>query len=77
MKRIEGIDLMRSCYDRCALLRTMISDKQELLSMRIKRNESYDNIRELKCEIDALNDELIRVAELHDYYVEKYDDKLF
>lgn len=77
MKHITGIDLMQACYDRCALLRRMITDKQEILSMRIKRNDPYDNIRELKCEIDALNDELIHVAELHDYYVEKYLDKLF
>lgn len=60
MKHITGMDLMQACYDRCELLHFKISDKQELLSMRIKRNEPYKNIRELKCEIDAMNDELIK-----------------
>ena len=77
MKQIEGIDLMRSCYYRCIFLNYLIHEKQKLLMMRIKRNEIYNNIRELKSEIDALNDELIRVEELYNYYKEKYEDKLF
>jgi hypothetical protein len=77
MKHITGIDLMQVCHDRCELLRCMISDKQEFLSMRIKRNEPYEYIRELKAEIDSMNDELVHVTALHDFYEEKFDGIIF
>lgn len=68
---LESIDLAQYCLDRITLLNHRISNRREILASRIKRNEQYENLRELKAEIDSMNDELLRVTALYDYYDEK------
>lgn len=72
MIRVEAIDVMQMCLDRIVLLKHRTNEKQAELRLAIKRNDTYDRIWELKAEIDSMNDELVHVTALHDYYDTKY-----
>jgi len=73
MKIIENIDLAGYCLHRINLLNRRIRDNQEWLQAKIERNESYKEMRQLKAEIDGMNEELEKVTALYQYY----DEKLF